>query len=135
MGYYCSVCKEVLSEGVNQYSIEHFGKPLCMNHQKTAKSETQYHCNECKQTITYGEFNFSTNNFDMPLCRDCQPEIQEKLSAPPQNFRLNQTSKIEFGKSYPKKKQMESFLFARILRVLRDFSLFTVDSAPSNSVA
>jgi hypothetical protein len=53
--------------------------------------------------MTYGEFKFSNENFDMPLCRDCQPEIEEKISAPPQNFRLNQTSKIEFGKSSPKK--------------------------------
>jgi hypothetical protein len=103
MGYYCSICKEVLSEGVYLYSIEHFGKPLCLQHQKRAKSETQYYCNECKQTITYGEFKFSNENFDMPLCRDCQPETEEKISAPPQNFRLNQTSKIEFGKSSPKK--------------------------------
>ena len=99
MGYYCSICKEVLSEGVYLYSIEHFGKPLCLQHQKRAKTETQYYCNECKQIITYGEFKFSNENFDMPLCRDCRPEIEEKLSAPPQNFRLNKTSKIEFGKS------------------------------------
>lgn len=103
MGYYCSICKEILSEGVNQYSIEHFGKPLCLQHQKTATSETQYYCDECKQTITYGEFKFSINNFDMPLCRDCQPEIEEKVSAPPQKYELNKTSKIEFGKSSTKK--------------------------------
>jgi hypothetical protein len=103
MGYYCSKCKHAITEGVHQYSMDRFGKALCMEHQKTATSETQYTCDECKQTITYGEFKFSTKNFDMPLCRDCQPEIEEKISAPPQNFRLNQTSKIEFGKSSPKK--------------------------------
>jgi hypothetical protein len=106
MGYYCRVCKKVLSEGVNQYSIEHFGKPLCMHHQKTAKSETQYYCNECKQKITYGEFKFSTKNFDMPLCRDCQPEIEEKISAPPQNFRLNQTFKNRVWKKFSKKRNV-----------------------------
>lgn len=31
----CSVCKEKISDGVYNYSVEHFGIPLCMNHQKT----------------------------------------------------------------------------------------------------
>src|SRR3990172_12387449 len=35
MRYYCSVCKETISENVYRYSIDHFGKALCMTHQKT----------------------------------------------------------------------------------------------------
>ena len=35
MGYYCSVCKETISEKVYRYSMDRFGKALCMNHQKT----------------------------------------------------------------------------------------------------
>lgn len=82
--------------------MDRFGKALCVKHQKTATSETHY-CNECKQTITYAEFKFSIENFDMPLCRDCQPEIEEKVSALPQRYQLNKTSKIEFGRSSSKK--------------------------------
>ena len=103
MGYYCSKCKQAITEGVHQFSIDRFGKALCVKHQKTAAVETQYICNECKQIITYGEFKFSNKNFGMPLCRDCQPEIEEKVSAPPQKYQLNKTSKIEFGKSSEKK--------------------------------
>ena len=104
MGNYCSKCKQAISEGVRQYSMECFGKALCMEHQKRDKSEAQHYCIECKQIMTYGEFKFSIENFDMPLCRDCQPEIEEKVSAPPQKYQLNKTSKIEFGESSSKKK-------------------------------
>jgi hypothetical protein len=101
VGYYCCICKEPISEAIQQYSTSHFGKALCIEHQKTATPKKTYFCSECKQTITYGMHKFSQRNFDKALCRDCQPEIEEKLSAPPQNFRLNKTSKIEFGKSSP----------------------------------
>ena len=76
-----------------------------MKHQKTATSETKYTCNECKQTITYSEFKFSIKNFDIPLCRDCQPEIEEKVSAPPQKF--PGTYKIEIDESASKKKTLD----------------------------
>jgi len=101
MGHYCSKCKQAITEGVHQYSMDRFGKALCMEHQKTA--ETQYYCNECKQTITYGEYKFSTKNFDMPLCRDCQPEIEEKISAAPRKFQG--TYKIEVNEGTPDKKK------------------------------
>jgi hypothetical protein len=97
MGYYCSICKEPISERIHQYSMNHFGKALCIEHQKTATPKKTYFCSECKQTITYGEFKFSVRNFDKSLCRDCQPEIEEKFSAPPQKHELNKTSRIEFG--------------------------------------
>jgi hypothetical protein len=103
MGYYCSLCKASITEGVHQYSMDRFGKALCVKHQKTATSETKYTCTECKQTITYGEFKFSIKNFDMPLCRDCQPEIEEKVSAPPRKFQG--TYKIEVNESTPDKKK------------------------------
>lgn len=35
MRYYCSVCKEIISEKVCRYSIDIFGAALCINHQKT----------------------------------------------------------------------------------------------------
>ena len=83
--------------------MDRFGKALCMEHQKTAAAEKRYFCSECEQTITYREFNFSLNNFDKPLCRDCQPEIEEKVSAPPRKFQG--TYKIEVNESIPDKKK------------------------------
>ena len=35
MPYYCSVCKETISESVYKYSMDKFGKGLCCDHQKT----------------------------------------------------------------------------------------------------
>jgi hypothetical protein len=83
MGYYCSICKEPINEESQQYSTRHFGKALCIEHQKTATPKKTYICSECKQTIIYEEHKFSVKNFEKPLCRDCLPEIEEKLSAPP----------------------------------------------------
>lgn len=93
MSYYCSVCKAAISESANEYSMRHFGKALCVQHQKAVEPQKGYFCSECKQAITYGEFKYSLRNFDKPLCRDCQPEEEEKLSAAPRKFRG--TYKIE----------------------------------------
>ena len=100
MGYICSICKEGISENVYKYSMAHFNKPLCLMHQKNVPSVRTYYCNECRKPISYGEFKYSLRNFDKPLCRDCQPEIEEKISAPPRKFRG--TYKIEFGGQFPK---------------------------------
>jgi hypothetical protein len=80
--------------------MSNFNKPLCTQHQKNASAAKPYFCEECKKPITPGEFKFSQKNFDKPLCRDCQPEIEEKISAAPKKFRG--TYKIEFGGQYPK---------------------------------
>jgi very-short-patch-repair endonuclease len=40
MGYYCSVCKETISESVYRYSMDKFGKALCRNHQETVTKQT-----------------------------------------------------------------------------------------------
>jgi hypothetical protein len=97
MEYNCIVCKKSISQRVHQYSMDNFGKPLCMEHQKTAANKKRYFCCECNRVISYGEFKFSQSNFNLPLCRECQPEKEEKVSAPPQRYQLNKTSKIEFG--------------------------------------
>lgn len=39
MRYYCSVCKETISENVYRFSTDRFGAPLCMNHQKTVTAQ------------------------------------------------------------------------------------------------
>ena len=35
MQYYCSVCKEIISKNVYEYSRQHNGVALCLSHQKT----------------------------------------------------------------------------------------------------
>ena len=37
MPYYCSTCKQTISEAVYEYSKSHFSIPLCMNHQNMAR--------------------------------------------------------------------------------------------------
>ncbi len=98
MDYCCMVCKEAITEREHLYSMEHFNKPLCLQHQTIAPR--RYYCSECRKTITYGEFKFSLRNFDKLLCKDCQPEREEKTSAAPKKFRG--TYKIEFGGKMPK---------------------------------
>jgi very-short-patch-repair endonuclease len=39
MRYYCNVCRETISEEVYEYSKKHFGRALCMSHQKIAKAD------------------------------------------------------------------------------------------------
>ena len=41
MRYYCSSCKETISKKVYEYSKNHFGKSLCMNHQRLQKTKKQ----------------------------------------------------------------------------------------------
>lgn len=99
----CSVCRRSISENVNQQSMKSFGTALCLEHQKTAKANSNpvYWCSECKNAISHEEFTYSINHFDKPLCFGCQPEEEEKVSAPPQKRGLNRGSLIEFGKKYP----------------------------------
>ena len=41
MRYYCNICKEPISERVYHYSMDKFGKALCMAHQKTHQKTHQ----------------------------------------------------------------------------------------------
>jgi hypothetical protein len=115
MIYFCSLCKKRISEGVYRYSLKHFGKALCMDHQKasqnkvyssekTSQKKKQYYCNECKKTITYAEFKYSMRYFDRALCRDCQPIREKKMSVPPRR-ELDKTSRIEFGGKWPEEER------------------------------
>ncbi len=45
MRYYCCVCNETISERVYRYSMDKFGKALCMTHQKTHQ-ETPFPTNQ-----------------------------------------------------------------------------------------
>ena len=104
MNYQCSIYKEPISQGVNQYSINRFGKALCRKHQETETPTNGFYCAACNETITHGEFKYSLRHFDKPLCRNCQPEMEEKVSAAPRKFQG--TYKIEVSDSAPKKKTL-----------------------------
>lgn len=87
MRYYCSVCKETISEKVYEYSIDHFGKALCINHQKmTPKKQAaphRYVCTVCKEIISENVSRFSTDRFGAPLC------LEHQKTVTPQALRLS----------------------------------------------
>ena len=66
--------------------MSHFGKALCLEHQKNAVPVKKYYCSDCKQEISYSVFKYALRNFGKPLCRDCQPEIEETFSVAPKKF-------------------------------------------------
>lgn len=72
--YYCSVCKETISEKVYRYSMDRFGKALCMNHQKTIASQTNI-CSVCKDNISEQVYNFSMNHFGLALYMSHQKTV------------------------------------------------------------
>ena len=49
MRYYCSVCNLTISEKVYHYSMERYGKALCMDHQKTVTSQAMRLSDELKR--------------------------------------------------------------------------------------
>ncbi len=119
MPYCCNSCKKTINEKVYDYSLRHFGKGLCMNHQKdvnhreanssqkTTQHNMHYYCNECKQAITYAVLKYSYKNFDKPLCRGCQPVIEKTSFAPPTKPELLKPAGIkgiEIGGKQAKKK-------------------------------
>lgn len=96
MLYFCSVCEKRISKGVNDYSLEHFGKALCMAHQpksQKAQEKKHYYCNECNKTITYAELKYSLKNFDKILCRGCQPIIEKTYSCPTPEYHVSEGMK------------------------------------------
>ncbi len=41
MRYYCNICKETITSSEYRYSIEHFNKALCRDHQKEYPNKTE----------------------------------------------------------------------------------------------
>jgi very-short-patch-repair endonuclease len=80
--YLCNVCKQPISDKVNNYSLSHYGKPLCMTHQRSVIPQT-CSCIVCKRTITEPVFKFSTEHFGAPLCMNHQKTVT------PQAIRLS----------------------------------------------
>ena len=70
MGY-CSVCKQTISDKVYEYSMNHFGRPLCINHQKANNPEVML-CTFCKRKISKKVYDYSTRHFGRALCWEHQ---------------------------------------------------------------
>jgi very-short-patch-repair endonuclease len=72
MPYYCSVCKEPIDQNVYRYSMDHFGKALCRNHQRRNVQKefvpSGYFCSVCKERISERVFRYSMDNHGKALC-------------------------------------------------------------------
>lgn len=79
MRYYCSVCKETISERVYRFSMDKFGKALCMTHQKTyaprLRASQRYFCDVCGEEISDQVFDFSMKNCGSALCMNHQKTV------------------------------------------------------------
>jgi very-short-patch-repair endonuclease len=90
MGYYCSVCRETITERVYTFSMDKFGKALCMTHQKMGAAQPresisfnqpQFHtpqtntCSVCRESISGQVYNFSMNHFGAALCMNHQKTV------------------------------------------------------------
>jgi very-short-patch-repair endonuclease len=76
MRYYCSECRETITENVYNFSKTKYGKALCMAHQRTItpppatrfQNDRQYFCSICKESISSQVYEYSTRNLGAPLC-------------------------------------------------------------------
>ena len=80
--FYCNVCKETISERVYTYSTIHYGKPLCIPHQKQIAPEN-CSCRVCKKPISEQVSSFSMSRIGAPLC------ITHQKTVTPQAIRLS----------------------------------------------
>ena len=51
MRYYCNICKETITSSEYRYSIEHFNKALCKEHQKEYPNKTEKKMNSHTKRI------------------------------------------------------------------------------------
>jgi len=79
MRYYCSICKEAISEREYNFSTDKYGKALCMTHQQTATGQQgmpqRFFCGVCKNSISSQVYDYSMNHFGYPLCRNHQKTV------------------------------------------------------------
>lgn len=84
MRYYCSVCKETISDRVYSFSMDKYGKALCMTHQKTIAPQAPvskvhapqtFFCSVCKENISGQVYDFSMNHFGSALCMNHQKTV------------------------------------------------------------
>lgn len=105
MRYYCSVCKETISDKVYEFSKNNYGKALCMAHQKTTfppppppPSRTyvskSYFCYVCKEPISEQVYSYSTQHCGTALCMKHQKTVTPealKLSSALKNLEVKHT--------------------------------------------
>lgn len=58
MNYFCSVCKKDISEKVYTYSLKHFKKALCREHQQTPSSPEKKSLSKEKQGLSKHKKNY-----------------------------------------------------------------------------
>jgi very-short-patch-repair endonuclease len=114
MRYYCSVCKETISERVYSFSMDKFGKALCINHQKAIAprppapkipqpqiyASQGYSCSVCKDNISNQVYDYSMNHFGAALCRNHQKTVTPhalKLSNALNNMDVKHTLEYNDG--------------------------------------
>ena len=59
MHYFCSVCKKTISDKVYNYSMDNFGRALCLNHQKTVSPQAIQLSNALKRQGISHELEYS----------------------------------------------------------------------------
>lgn len=105
MRYYCSVCKEDISEKVYNFSKNRYGKALCMVHQKTTAvppspysqritTQRRFFCYVCREPISEQVYDFSTKRFGTALCMKHQKTVTPealKLSRALRNLEVDHT--------------------------------------------
>ena len=109
-GYYCTICKETISNNVYNFSKNRYGKPLCMTHQKTIAipppppktyPQKNYFCHVCNETISEPVYDYSRNHFGAALCMRHQKTVTPqaiKLSNALKN--LDVKHKLEYSDGY-----------------------------------
>lgn len=95
MQYYCNICKETISEKVYQFSMNKYGRALCMNHQKITKAPppppsfrpkppaTHFFCFVCRDPISPQVYEYSTKNMGTALC------IKHQKTVTPEAIKLS----------------------------------------------
>ncbi len=91
MRYYCSICKGTISEQVYRFSMEKFGKALCIDHQKTftlqSHSLGKYFCSVCKESMSGQVYDFSIKHYGSALC------MKHQKTVTPQALKLSRSLK------------------------------------------
>ena len=91
MRYFCNVCKETISDKVYSFSMDKFGKALCMTHQKPYTPQDhapqRYFCSVCRDDISGQVYNFSMKHYGSALCTNHQKTVT------PQSLKLSKALK------------------------------------------
>ena len=103
MRYFCSQCKETISENVYKISKDRYGKPLCMKHQKAslhqqpqprAYPKKRFFCFVCKEIVSDQVYDYSMKHSGTPLCMSHQKTVTPeaiKLSKALKNLEVQHT--------------------------------------------